>query len=124
MKSIVGSAREAGVDIRVIPELYDGLAWNSPVEYVGQFPTIPLHRSTPPVLSFFFKRLLDITLSSLAILLLMPVALAIIVAIRLDSSGPVYYCSDRIGKKAESFAASSSGRWWPMLSAGGRRFCT
>jgi exopolysaccharide biosynthesis polyprenyl glycosylphosphotransferase len=103
VKSIVGSAREAGVDIRVIPELYDGLAWNSPVEYVGQFPTIPLHRSNTPVLSFFFKRLLDITLSSLAILLLMPVACAIIVAIRLDSSGPVYYCSDRIGKKGRIF---------------------
>src|ERR1700749_3546203 len=28
---IVTKAREAGVDIRVVPELYDGLAWNSPI---------------------------------------------------------------------------------------------
>src|SRR6202167_5417525 len=45
---IVSKAREAGVDIRVVPELYDGLAWNSPIEYIGQFPTIPLHRGETP----------------------------------------------------------------------------
>jgi len=28
---IVSQARDAGVDIRVVPELYDGLAWNSPI---------------------------------------------------------------------------------------------
>ena len=47
---IVTQAREAGVDIRVVPELYDGLAWNSPIEYIGQFPTIPLHRGEAPVI--------------------------------------------------------------------------
>ena len=29
VKHIVEQAREAGVDIRVVPDLYDGLAWNS-----------------------------------------------------------------------------------------------
>ena len=33
-----------GIDVRVVPDMYDGLAWNARVEYIGQFPTIPLHR--------------------------------------------------------------------------------
>ena len=49
-----------GVDLRVVPDLYAGLAWNSPIEYIGQFPTIPLHRGHVPELGFVFKRVLDV----------------------------------------------------------------
>jgi exopolysaccharide biosynthesis polyprenyl glycosylphosphotransferase len=100
---IVTQAREAGVDFRVVPELYDGLAWNSPIEYIGQFPTIPLHRGETPVIGLFLKRILDVFLSSVALLMLSPVLLAIVAAVKLESPGPVFYCSDRIGKKGRVF---------------------
>ena len=44
VQDVLDKARRNGVDLRVVPDLYDGLAWNSPIEYIGQFPTIPLHR--------------------------------------------------------------------------------
>ena len=103
VKRIVTDSRAAGVDIRVIPELYDGLAWNRPIEYVGQFPTIPLHRGDVPVMGFFLKRFIDVLLSSLAVITLAPLAAVIAVAIRLDSSGPLFYSSERIGKKGRIF---------------------
>ena len=70
-------ARAAGIDVRVVPDLYDGLAWNAPVEYIGQFPTIPLHRREFPRGAFLMKRVMDIVLSSLALLVLSPVMLVI-----------------------------------------------
>ncbi|HTZ59803.1 MAG TPA: sugar transferase [Acidobacteriaceae bacterium] len=100
---IVEQAREAGVDIRVVPELYDGLAWNSPIEYIGQFPTIPLHRGETPVIGLFLKRILDVLLSSVALLVLLPLLVLIALAVKLDSRGPIFYCSDRIGKKGRVF---------------------
>jgi exopolysaccharide biosynthesis polyprenyl glycosylphosphotransferase len=100
---IVSQAREAGVDVRVVPELYDGLAWDSPIEYIGQFPTIPLHRGETPVIGMFLKRILDVLLSSLALVILSPLIAAVAVAVKLDSPGPVFYCSDRIGKKGRVF---------------------
>ncbi|HEV2273666.1 MAG TPA: sugar transferase [Acidobacteriaceae bacterium] len=103
VKEIVSHAREARVDIRVVPELYDGLTWNSPVEYVGQFPTIPLHRSNVPVFGLFLKRILDVVLSSFAILVLAPLIALMAIAIRLDSPGPIFYRSERIGKKGRIF---------------------
>jgi exopolysaccharide biosynthesis polyprenyl glycosylphosphotransferase len=103
VKQLVEQAREAGVDIRVVPDLYDGLAWNSPVEYIGQFPTIPLHRGEVPVIGMMLKRVLDIVLSSVALVLLSPVLIAIAIAVRFDSAGPVLYRSERIGKKARVF---------------------
>jgi exopolysaccharide biosynthesis polyprenyl glycosylphosphotransferase len=103
VKQLVEQAREAGVDIRVVPDLYDGLAWNSPVEYIGQFPTIPLHRGEVPVIGMMLKRVLDIVLSSVALVLLSPVLIAIAIAVRFDSAGPILYRSERIGKKARVF---------------------
>jgi exopolysaccharide biosynthesis polyprenyl glycosylphosphotransferase len=103
VKRLVHQAREASVDIRVVPDLYDGLAWNSPIEYIGQFPTIPLHRGQVPVMGMVLKRMLDIAVSSVALVMLSPVLLAIAIAVRGDSSGPIFYLSERIGKKGRVF---------------------
>lgn len=51
----------------------------------------------------FFKRLLDILLSALAILLLSPLFLGISLWIRLDSPGPVFFRQKRVGKNKTFF---------------------
>ena len=101
--SLVEEARAAGIDVRVVPDLYDGLAWNAPVEYIGQFPTIPLHRRDFPMGSFLMKRALDISLSTLALTALSPILLAIAIAVRFGSDGPVFYKAARIGRKGRTF---------------------
>jgi exopolysaccharide biosynthesis polyprenyl glycosylphosphotransferase len=93
-----------GIDVRVVPDLYDGLAWNAPVEYIGQFPTIPLHRRDFPIGSFLMKRMLDMALSALALSVLAPVMLAISIAVRLNSPGPIFYRAARIGRKGRTFS--------------------
>jgi exopolysaccharide biosynthesis polyprenyl glycosylphosphotransferase len=92
-----------GVDLRIVPDLYDGLTWNGSIEYIGHFPTIPLHRIQTPRLGQTLKRALDILLSGLVIVLLAPLVLAIAIAIKLDSPGPVHYSSERVGKKGCRF---------------------
>ena len=103
VQDALAQARTYGVDLRIVPEMYDGLTWNSSIEYVGQFPTIPLHRGQVPEVALVFKRAFDYVLSILALLLLSPVLLAIAIAIKLDSPGPVFYFSERIGKKGRVF---------------------
>jgi len=103
VQRVLEQARAHSVDLRIVPDMYDGLAWNSPVEYIGQFPTIPLHRGQVPEVQLLMKRGLDIFFSSLTLLLLSPVLLAIAIAVKLDSPGPVFYTSERIGKKARVF---------------------
>jgi len=49
------------------------------------------------------KRIFDIVFSSLVIAFLIPVLLAIAIAIKLDSPGPVFYASKRVGKKGRVF---------------------
>lgn len=103
IQNVLEQARIHGVDLRVVPDMYDGLAWNSPIEYIGQFPTIPLHTGHVPELGLIFKRVFDIVFSSLVLASLSPLLLAISIAIKLDSEGPVFYSSERIGKKGMVF---------------------
>jgi len=103
IQDVLEQARTHGVDLRVVPDMYDGLAWNSPIEYIGQFPTIPLHRGHVPEIGLLMKRGLDIVFSSLALTVLSPVLLAIAIVVKLDSHGPVFYSSERIGKKGRVF---------------------
>jgi exopolysaccharide biosynthesis polyprenyl glycosylphosphotransferase len=100
---MVEEARAAGIDVRVVPDMYDGLAWNAQVEYIGQFPTIPLHRKDFPIGAFLLKRTLDTTLSAIALLALSPVMLAIAIAVRTDSEGSIFYKAQRIGRKGRTF---------------------
>lgn len=106
VQEVLDQARVHGVDLRVIPDLYGGLAWNSPIEYIGQFPTIPLHRGYVPEIGLLIKRGVDVVFSSLALILLSPVFLAIAIAVKLDSPGPIFYSSERIGKKARVFSCT------------------
>ncbi len=101
--ALVEEARAMGIDVRVVPDLYDGLAWNAPIEYIGQFPTIPLHRREFPIGAFLLKRALDTVLSSVALVVTAPVMLGIAVAIRMNSKGPVVYKAARIGRKGRTF---------------------
>ncbi len=51
----------------------------------------------------YFKRALDIAISSVALVVLSPVFLATSIAIKLDSKGPVIYKQQRIGKDGKIF---------------------
>ena len=103
VQKVLEQARILGVDLRVVPDMYDGLAWNSPIEYIGQFPTIPLHTGHVPEISLVLKRLFDLAFASSVLLILSPVLLALAIAVKIDSPGPVFYLSERIGKKGRVF---------------------
>ena len=103
VQDVLQQARTHGIDLRVVPEMYDGLTWNSPIEYIGQFPTIPLHCGHVPEVALRLKRALDVVFSSLVLIFLSPLLLAIAIAVRLDSRGPVLFFSERLGKKGRVF---------------------
>jgi exopolysaccharide biosynthesis polyprenyl glycosylphosphotransferase len=103
IREIVIQARQSGIHVRVVPELYDGLALGAPIEAMGEFPTMTLHYRTIPALQLMIKRSFDAIMSALALVLLSPVFLLIAILVKLDSKGPVFYNSVRVGKKGKTF---------------------
>jgi exopolysaccharide biosynthesis polyprenyl glycosylphosphotransferase len=99
-------AREAGhfnLGIKLIQELYDGLAWSCPDEFVGEFPVRVLRRKPVPRSGMFLKRLIDIVGSAFGLIVLFPFFLLVAIAIKLDSSGPIIYRASRVGRKGRRF---------------------
>lgn len=103
VKKVTLEARRNRLEVRVIPDLYDGLGWEAPLEHLGDFPVMTLHRQPIPVLGLLVKRALDIVFSLAALVFLAPLMAAIALAIKLDSPGPVLYGSQRVGKKGPRF---------------------
>lgn len=51
----------------------------------------------------FIKRILDVTLSGSALLILSPVYLVLYILVRMKLGAPVFYCAERIGKGEKPF---------------------
>jgi exopolysaccharide biosynthesis polyprenyl glycosylphosphotransferase len=100
---LLKEARELGIDVRSISGYYNDLSTNAGIEYLGTFPLVSLHRNAPRTLSLAMKRAGDFALSLLALIAASPMMLAIAIAIRIESKGPVFYLSERIGKRGRVF---------------------
>ena len=103
VKRIAIESRHYRLDVKVVPELYDGLGWHAPLGHIGDFPVMDLHWQPIPTLGFFIKRVCDFSVAALALLLIAP-ALAVLAAwIACDSPGPIFYLSPRVGRKGRIF---------------------
>lgn len=51
----------------------------------------------------YFKRLIDVTVSGLSLILLFPIFLIIAVLIKIDSRGPILFTQKRVGEKGRVF---------------------
>jgi exopolysaccharide biosynthesis polyprenyl glycosylphosphotransferase len=103
VRTVAMEARRNRLDVKLIPEPYPGLGMHAPLEYLGDFPVIELHRQPIPTLGLLSKRLVDLGASAVGLALLSPLFAVIAVAIKLDSPGPVFYRAPRIGKKGRKF---------------------
>ena len=103
VKGIAIIARQYRLNVKVVPELYDGLGWHAPILYVGDFPVMGLYWQPIPAFGLWVKRIFDIGFSTLASLFSLPLLAGLAVWIKLDSPGPVLYSSRRVGKKGRVF---------------------
>jgi exopolysaccharide biosynthesis polyprenyl glycosylphosphotransferase len=103
VKTIAHEVSHSNLGLRVVQELYDGLARLSPEEFVGDFPVRVLQREPMTNFGFLVKRFVDIIGSAAGLGLLSPLFPLISLAIKLDSSGPVFYRASRVGKKGRRF---------------------
>jgi exopolysaccharide biosynthesis polyprenyl glycosylphosphotransferase len=102
--ALIDSCHTAGIRVRVAPSTMEILM--DRVEFVpGQ--TVPLFELKPPVfdgIDFVLKRVFDLVVSTLLLIVLSPFLALAALAIKLSSRGPVIYRSLRPGIGGETFA--------------------
>jgi exopolysaccharide biosynthesis polyprenyl glycosylphosphotransferase len=100
---VISDARQCEVGVRIIPDLYDGMAWGAHLDHLGDFPSMTVVQRSIPAISMKMKRSLDVLVAGFTLALLSPLLLLLAIIIKLDSKGSVLYVSHRVGKKGRIF---------------------
>jgi exopolysaccharide biosynthesis polyprenyl glycosylphosphotransferase len=100
---VLSYVAEFPLTIFIVPDLYDAATGHFKTNTVHGIALKELFPEHMPAWEANLKRLLDITMSSLALLLTFPLMLALAVLIRLDSRGPVLYTQERVGQYGRIF---------------------
>jgi exopolysaccharide biosynthesis polyprenyl glycosylphosphotransferase len=95
--------QDRGVNVSLVPRLYESINERAELTRVGGMPLLALRPVDPRGWQFAIKHALDRSVALLALLALSPVLLAIAVAIRLSSPGPVLFRQRRVGRDGREF---------------------
>jgi exopolysaccharide biosynthesis polyprenyl glycosylphosphotransferase len=103
VKWVVHEAQQQRLSVNVIPDLYDGIGWDAPLHRIGEFPVMDLHWQPIPTAGLLIKRIVDVVLSAIGLVLCVPLFILIGIAIWADSPGPIFYRAPRAGRKGRPF---------------------
>ena len=99
----IRQCRDAGIAVDVVPRLFEFLDGARTVDHVGGMPLLSIAAPTFSRSSAIAKRSLDIALSALILFAAAPLLLAVALAIKLDSRGPVLFVQRRQGRGGNFF---------------------
>jgi exopolysaccharide biosynthesis polyprenyl glycosylphosphotransferase len=86
-----------------IPDLFDLLTNQAKTNTIFGDTLIKISNGLMPVWQQNIKRLLDVVLSILALLILSPVFIGLAIGIKMTSKGPIFYNQERVGKFGKPF---------------------
>jgi len=89
--------------VKVIPDMYDIVLGKVKMSHVYGAALIEIRRHLMPPWQKHLKRLIDILVSLICLLMLSPLFLYIFIRVKLSSSGPVFYKQERIGLNGKPF---------------------
>lgn len=103
VEQIISEIEDTDVLIKIIPDMQDFLLGTVKTTSIYQTPLIQVSFDFMPPWQLSFKRLIDIVLSVIAIVILAPVYLFCIIGVKVSSRGPVFYTQQRVGIKGKVF---------------------
>ena len=103
IEQIISEIEDTDVLIKVIPDMQDFLLGTVKTTSIYQTPLIQVSFDFMPPWQLNLKRVMDIVLSAIAIIILSPVYLFCMVGVKLSSKGPIFYTQERIGIKGRTF---------------------
>lgn len=89
--------------VKIIPDMYDILLGTVKMNYLYGAVLIEIRQGLMLNWEKLVKRLMDITVSIVGLIILLPVFVYIIIRVRLSSAGPVFYSQERVGLNGKPF---------------------
>ncbi len=100
---LISAADSFDVDYSILPGPADVLAGRMMFNHLYGFPMIRILAEPIPPWEKNVKRIIDIMVGLLVIILFFPLLLIIAAAIKLNSKGPVFYIQERVGLRGRVF---------------------
>jgi exopolysaccharide biosynthesis polyprenyl glycosylphosphotransferase len=94
---------ELGLEVSLVPRLFEWINDHVMVERIGSLPMLCLRPIDPKGWQFNLKYALDRPIALLGLLMLGPLMLAVALAVRLTSPGPVFFRQRRMGRDGRVF---------------------
>jgi exopolysaccharide biosynthesis polyprenyl glycosylphosphotransferase len=94
---------ELGLEVSVVPRLFENVSARQWVEHVGGLPLVGLHRVDPRSWQFAVKHAFDRIVAAGLLLAAAPLFGALALAVKLSSPGPVFYRQRRVGRDGREF---------------------
>lgn len=101
-KGALYAALEKDWEVSLVPEFYEIMLSGSRMNQIGEMPVFEIilpHKS----FGFFFKRVTDILLALIGLLLSFPLTLPAAIAVKLESKGPLFFTQERVSRRGERF---------------------
>ena len=86
-----------------IPDLFDLLSNTAKTNTIFGSPLLKISNGLMPIWQENLKRLFDVVLSVISLIVFMPVFIALAIGIKMSSKGPVLYKQERLGKFGKPF---------------------
>lgn len=94
---------ENSVLIRIIPDMYDILLGSVKMNHVYGAILLEINQEMMPKWQIFIKRIMDLSVSIIMLIILSPFILYIVLRTKFSSPGPILYEQERIGQNGKPF---------------------
>ena len=116
-------SKEQGVQITLMPVLYEQLTGRVPIEHIGGdnwYVALPLDSAESGGLYPLVNRIFDIVGALIGLTILLPFLPLVALTIYLESPGPIFYTQERVGKGGGWFRLLKLRTMIPDAEPGGR----
>src|SRR5438876_7982301 len=103
IRALVSLCEEQGITLRLVSSVADLILARAQLDEVDGRPVITLFSGPPDSHALLGKRLLDLGLSLVAGLFLLPLCVTLAIAVKLDSPGPIVFAQERVGLRRRRF---------------------
>jgi exopolysaccharide biosynthesis polyprenyl glycosylphosphotransferase len=103
MLGLIRRCRSLGVDVVVVPRLFEEVSNRVEVEHLGGVPLLRAATVDPKGWQFSIKYAIDRVVAAVVLVLASPLLLGLALAVRLSSPGPILYRQRRVGLDGREF---------------------
>jgi len=100
---IISKLENKGIGLKIVPDLYEILSGQARTSQIYGIPLIDIMPELMPEWEKKLKRMMDIVISFLILVLTFPILILTMIAIKFDSEGPVFFRQERIGMGGKRF---------------------